>query len=74
MHLAAAEGMEQAVELLLERGACPLALDSWGRTPQQVARADALLIARLVHAQAEGGAGGGEGPAPGGAPRRPGPR
>ena len=56
MHLAAAEGMEQAVELLLERGACPLALDSWGRTPQQVARADALLIARLVHAQAEGGA------------------
>ena len=60
MHLAAAEGMEQAVELLLERGACPLALDSWGRTPQQVARADALLIARLVHAQAEpeGGAGG----------------
>jgi hypothetical protein len=59
MHLAAAEGMEQAVELLLERGACPLALDSWGRTPQQVARADALLIARLVRAQAEGGAGGG---------------
>ena len=60
MHLAAAEGMEQAVKLLLERGACPLALDSWGRTPQQVARADALLIARLVHAQAEpeGGAGG----------------
>ena len=69
MHLAAAEGMEQAVELLLERGACPLALDSWGRTPQQVARADALLIARLVHAQAEGGAGGGAGP--GGAPGPP---
>ena len=53
MHLAVAEGMERAVELLLERGACLLALDSWGRTPLQVARADALLITKLAHEQAE---------------------
>ena len=57
MHLAVAEGMERAVELLLERGACPLALDmaldSWGLTPLQVARADALLITKLAHEQAE---------------------
>lgn len=56
LHLAAAEGMDAATELLLQRGACPLALDSCGRTPLQVARGRAPLVAMLTTAQARAAA------------------
>lgn len=52
LHVAAAEGMEEVVELLLRRGAWPLALDSCRRTPLQVVGCcRASLIAKLVTAQ-----------------------
>lgn len=51
LHVAASEGMEEACELLLHRGAHPLALDSCGRAPLQVARGRASLIAKLSTAQ-----------------------
>ena len=53
LHVAAAEGMEAAMDVLLERGAHPLALDSSGRTPLQVARGRASLVAKLTHAHAQ---------------------
>ena len=52
LHVAAAEGMEEAAEMLLRRGAQPLARDSCGRMPLQVARGRASLLAKLVTAQA----------------------
>jgi ankyrin repeat protein len=52
LHAAAAEGMEDTAELLLLRGAYPLAVDSRGRRPLQVARGRASLIAKLTEAQA----------------------
>lgn len=51
LHAAAAEGMQEACELLLLRGACPLSLDSCGRSPLQVARGSAALLAKLITAQ-----------------------
>ena len=53
LHAAAAEGLEGVVDMLLLRGASPLALDSGGRSPLQVARGRASLVAKLMHAQAE---------------------
>lgn len=53
LHLAAANGMDEVSELLLQRGADPLAVDSCGRTPCQVARGSAALIASLSHAQSK---------------------
>ena len=51
LHVAAAEGMEGAMDMLLRRGARPLAVDSSRRTPLQVARGRASLVAKLMHAQ-----------------------
>ena len=51
LHMAAAEGLEETTELLLRRGANPLAFDSYGRVPLQVARGRASLIAKLLMAQ-----------------------
>lgn len=53
LHVAAADGMEATVDALLARGAQPLALDSCSRTPLQVARGRASLIAKLMQAQAQ---------------------
>ena len=53
LHVAAQEGMEATADLLLTRGARPLALDSSGRTPLQVARGRASLVAKLMQAQAK---------------------
>jgi hypothetical protein len=51
LHVAATEGMEEACELLLRRGACPFSQDSCGRSPLQVARGSAALVAKLLTAQ-----------------------
>jgi hypothetical protein len=40
------------VDELLERGADPLALDSTGRTPLQVARGTAAMMAKLLGEEA----------------------
>ena len=77
LHLAAAEGHADAVRALLAAGAAPWALDRWGRTPADEARAagSSPVLAVLAElkplparssssSSGEGGGGGGGGGAP----------